>query len=334
MKRGSGVRWLKIGFLLAGLGLLAVIVSDTDLAEVGRLVAAVGWGMTAVLTVYFVAFLVDTASWQLALPAAPFDGRWLGRLWVVRMIGEAFNNTIPAGSFGGEPLKAMLLKQRYGISYREATASLILTRTVNLIALVLFLTVGFALIVADPRLAPGYRAIAATGLAVFSVCILGFFMVQRLRLSSMVVGWIMHRPQQRRIAGVLAHIEDIDARFVEFYAGNHGRFAAATLLALANWMLGVVELWLVFEFLERPISFAEAWMIEAAAQLVRTGTFFIPASIGAQEGAFVVMCAAISGSPTLGIAVALVRRLREILWIGCGFALTVVTGWPRRAANT
>ena len=54
---------------------------------------------------------------------------------------------------------------------------------------------------------------------------------------------------------------------------------------------------------------------------MRSGTFFIPASIGAQEGAFLLVYTAITGSPSLGIAVALVRRLREVLWIGWGVAL-------------
>ena len=52
------------------------------------------------------------------------------------------------------------------------------------------------------------------------------------------------------------------------------------------------------------MSFVDAWIIEAVAQLVRTGTFFIPASIGAQEGAFMLVCAAMTGSPALGVAVA------------------------------
>jgi uncharacterized membrane protein YbhN (UPF0104 family) len=315
------MRWVKIAFLLGGLALLAFIVSETDLGEVGRLVTAVGWGMAAILAVYFVAFLIDTFSWQIALPTAPLDARWLGRLWLVRMIGEAFNNTIPAGTFGGEPVKAVLLKERYAIGYPEAAASLVLTRTVNLIALVAFLAVGFALILVDPRLDAALKAVAATGLAAFSACIFGFFLVQRFRLASIVATWTARLPFARRIVGALEHVHDIDARFVGFYSGAPARFASATLLALANWALGAVELWLALDFLGHPVTIGEAWVIESAAQLVRAGTFFIPASIGAQEGAFVVMCAAITGSPTVGVATALVRRIREVLWIGWGLAL-------------
>jgi putative membrane protein len=327
------VPYLRIAFLLAGVALLALIVRSVDLAEVARLVTQLGWGLAAVLALYLLAFVVDTASWQLALPAAPLTARWLARLWAVRMIGEAFNATLPAGSVGGEPVKAMLLKRHYDVGYRDATASLILTRTVNLIALVLFLAVGFGLILADGRLAFGFKAAAGAGLAVFAAAILGFFLVQRYRLSSVIAGRASRWRGARRIAGALEHVHDIDGRFVRFYAGSPARFSGAAALALFNWVLGAVEVYMVMEFLGHPVGFTDAWVIEAAAQLVRTGTFFIPASIGAQEGAFVVLYAVITGSPTQGVAMALVRRIREILWIGWGFALGPVVSRTRPVAQ-
>ena len=71
-------------------------------------------------------------------------------------------------------------------------------------------------------------------------------------------------------------------------------------------------------FLDHPISLSDAWIIEAMTQLVRAGTFFIPASIGAQEGVFVIIGGTISGSPSAGLAAGVIRRIREIIWIGWG----------------
>ena len=75
------------------------------------------------------------------------------------------------------------------------------------------------------------------------------------------------------------------------------------------------EIYYTMIFLEHPISITEAWMIEAIAQMVRAGTFLIPASIGAQEGAFLLVYMVITGSPALGIFVAMIRRCCEILWL-------------------
>ncbi len=56
---------------------------------------------------------------------------------------------------------------------------------------------------------------------------------------------------------------------------------------------------------------------------MRVGTFFIPASLGATEAAMVLLYEALVGAPSLGFAVALIRRARELLWIAWGLWL----GW-------
>ncbi len=86
-------------------------------------------------------------------------------------------------------------------------------------------------------------------------------------------------------------------------------------------MIGVFETYYALTFLGADVTIRDAWIIEAMAQMMRMGSFFIPASIGVQDGAFVLMCTAITGSPSLGVAVALVRRFREIIWVGAGFGL-------------
>ncbi|CAN0502784.1 unnamed protein product, partial [Ectocarpus sp. 8 AP-2014] len=70
-----------------------------------------------------------------------------------------------------------------------------------------------------------------------------------------------------------------------------------------------------------PVSFSDAVIIEGVTQLVRTGSFFIPLSLGAQEGAIVLIAGSLTGSPSAGLAAALVRRARELLWIVWGLWL-------------
>jgi len=215
----------------------------------------------------------------------------------------------------------MLLKKHYGIGYREGTASLILARTINLIALVIFLVGGFALMIAAGSLPGAYEIVAGVGLLVLGLAVALFFVVQRFGVTSLTGVWIGGWRFGARVKDVLHHIRDMDDRLVHFYTGTRGRFAGALLLAFVNWLLGAVEIYYTLLFLGYPISWADAWIIEAVAQLVRTGTFFIPASIGAQEGAFLLVCGAITGSPTLGVSVSVVRRLREVIWIVWGFTL-------------
>lgn len=318
------MRHLRLVFLLIGVGLLGVVVVETDLAAVAGHLAKIGVaGVLAVLALYFTAFLLDTVSWQLALPRAGLGLSWLYRLWKVRMVGEAFNNLIPATTLGGEPVKAVLMKKDHGIGYREAGASLVIAKTVNLLAMVAFLGIGYALMLRAEWPLFIHDLVAGIVLVVFALGIGVFAAAQPRRVWSRVLGSLSTRPWGRRLTGLLPHIEDVDVRFVEFYRGQRGRFAVALALALVNWVIGAIELYVVMGLLGHAISFADAWVVETVVQLVRAAAFFIPAGIGAQEGAFLVVVATLTGQPPLGLAVAAVRRSREIVWIAWGLAL----GW-------
>lgn len=315
------MRALKGLYLLLGVGLLAVVIAEIDVAKVADRVAGVGFGFLVILAIYLVAFAIDSVTWQMTIPSVPLTGSWAYRVWKLRMVGEAFNTVMPGGGMGGEPVKAMLLKKHYGIGFREGAASLILAKTINVIALVAFLVVGFALMIGGGSLPASYGPVAAAGLVALSVAVALFFVTQRFGVTSITGTWLSRWRVLRRVEGVLHHIHDMDQRLIGFYTKARARFAAALVLAFGNWLLGVVEIYYALYLLGHPVSWADAWIIEAAAQLVRTGAFFIPAAIGVQEGAFLLVCGAITGSPTLGVSAAIIRRLREIIWIVWGFAL-------------
>ncbi len=318
------MRYLKLLFLLIGLGLLAYVLIEVDLGAVGdRLIQLGVTGFAVALGLYFVAFLADTAAWQLMVPTARLDGAWLYRLWKVRMVGAVFNFVLPAASLGGEPVKAVLLKRRHGIGYREGAASLVIAKTTNLIALIVFSAAGLLLMLRSGALSESFGLVAWAGLGALAAGVLGFFAVQRWRVASRLGGWLTRWRHGRPLERVLVHIQDVDDRFVGFYHHKPRRFAAAFALALSNWILGMIELYFIFRFLGHPVSLAEAWIIESVVQLVRAGTFIIPASLGTMEAGFVLIVGALTGQPALGLAAAVVRRARKLLWTAWGLWL----GW-------
>lgn len=313
---------LKALFLIFGLMLLGLLARDMDAAEILRHVRQVGSaGIGLVIALYAVTFLADVAGWQLTFKTIPLNLRWLQRLYIVRMTGEALNNVTPLGAMGGEPVKAMLLKSRYGVSYRESGASLILAKTAILIALVFFLALGFVVLMPSEHIQSSYKAVAGIGLAGFGTTITLFFLVQRFRLSSWLGRLAGGSALSQRLEAALGVIHEVEDRLVSFYTERRARFAGVLALALINWLLGVVEIYALMQYLGHPVSFLDAWIIEAMAQLVRAGTSFIPASIGAQEGAIILACSAITGDPTLGFALSVIRRAREIVWIIGGLGL-------------
>jgi uncharacterized protein (TIRG00374 family) len=312
------MKLFKIIFLLLGLLLLGWVIDSTNLIETWDLVRQIGYGFILVLAIYLIAFVFDSLAWQLTILSAPLTSRWLYYLFEIKLAGEAFNNILPAASIGGEPIKALLLKNLHNINYNESIASLILVRTINTIALILFLTVGFILILESDILEIKYYSIAGTGLATLISLIFLFFTIQRFKLTSVISKALSRQRGFGWLSNFLHHINSVDEKLVIFYTAQHGRAAISFALAFCNWVLGVGEIMITMHFLGHPVTLTDAWIIEAIAQLVRAATFFIPASIGAQEGAFLVIGSAVTGSPTLGLSMAIIRRAREIIWISWG----------------
>ena len=314
-------------YLLIGTGLLVYVLSQTDLELLWLKLIESGWGIFFVLIVYFVSFSVDTVAWQFTLPSTTLNFHWLYHLWKVRVVGAAFGKMLPFSAFGGAPIKGFILKRHYKISYREGVASIILVESTHLISMIFFMASGVLLMLFDSNLPQSYSTFSAISLSALAVGIFGFYMVQRLKITSIAGGWISQRSLGRRLEKFLTHIHEFDERLVQFYTTKRSEFYGALGLNLLNWYMGAFEVYVILYFLGHPVSFTEAIMLETLVELVRAGTFFIPATLGTQEAAFLLATGAITGQPGLGVATALMRRVREIVWLVLGFTI----GWQYSA---
>ena len=316
------MRWLTALYLTLGVGLLAWILAGVDLKYAWQSMLGVGWlGLAALLGVYLAAFYLDSVSWHLAITGLPLTARWSYVVWRIRMVGEAFNTVLPAGGFGGEPVKAVLLKRHHAVTYSEGAASIILARTINLIGLAAFLLIGLILLAENKGVADRYGWLAAGGFAFLAFGIFALFAVQKFRAASATGAFLARTGPGRALARALIHVRGVEDRLVHFYTARPRRLLPALGLAFTNWCVGTAETWLALHLLGHPVTWAEAWIIESVAQMVRAVTFFIPANLGTQDGALVVLTGAITGVPEAGAAVAALKRLREIVFVLWGFGL-------------
>ncbi len=325
--------FFKIAAFLGGAALFAWILHDSDFGAVttilGRLGAA---GVAAVLANFSIGFIADVISWLLMFRSLPPTALWLWRIWLVQMVGEALNVLTPFGSFGGEPVKAMLLKRHYGVSYTEGSASLLLIQTVNSLAQVPFLLVAVGVLISRHLLPPALERI----ILVASIVISGFMILVLVALHSRLLAALharLERSRWSRFDQALRVMEDIEGRLFFFMRESPRRFAASYVLAFVTWMFGAVEMFILFRLLGHPISFTDAWLIEGIVSIARSVSFFIPAHLGFQDGAIALLGGALTGAPEVGIAIALARRARELAWSAMGL---VIGGWfslrkPRQA---
>jgi len=93
---------------------------------------------------------------------------------------------------------------------------------------------------------------------------------------------------------------------------RRARLAAAFLLHTLCWFLGAAELWLVFYLLGRPVSAADALVVDSIVVGLRTFVFMVPAAAGVQEASYVLACAVFGIAPATAVAASLARRARDL----------------------
>jgi hypothetical protein len=76
------------------------------------------------------------------------------------------------------------------------------------------------------------------------------------------------------------------------------------------WIFGAGEVWLALYFLGHPVTLVEALMLESLGQAVRSAAFAIPASLGAQEGGYMLLGGLLGLDPEIGLALSLAKRVR------------------------
>jgi len=315
-------RFIVNGLLLAaGFFLLYWVFSLADPAAAFARAESIGLGaFAAVMAVFIAGYLVDVWVWIIALGPAYRSPRWFWRLFKTRLLGDAINISTPVAGFGGEPAKAWVLKRRYDVPYVKTITSMVLTTTVTVVGLVCFLAVGLVLLIASPSFPADMKLWSGIAFGLLSGGIAGFLLVQRFKLTSAIAAWAHGRTGFAWLERAAEKVAEVDNGLVDFYRANPTRLLGLAVLGTFAYAVSIGEVYIALAAMGAPVSLADAWIIEAAAQLVRAVAFMIPGALGVQDGAFIWATAVITGQPQAGAAVALVRRAREIVWVCAGAA--------------
>jgi uncharacterized protein (TIRG00374 family) len=308
-------------YLLLALGFstLAFLVWHIGPGRIYAAAAELGPGALLVILIpSLVMYVLEAYGWRLTLSSAA-DGIPFWKLLAIRTAGEVVNMTTPTAYVGGEPLKAYLLK-RHHIPMVEGLASVVIAKTVMTLAQVLFILIGIVLAFWTLGIAGSSSQMAAAGLltaALLSLGVAAFIFVQKRGLFM----WILQTLRWLRLRIALLEAREEKHRSV---------FYASTTVYLLGWLAEALEVYVIIFYLAGSASMPSAISIGALSVLIKGGTFFIPGSLGAQDGGNLLLVKAFGYSDVTGITFALLRRFRELVWIGIGLVCLATLGKDRR----
>ena len=281
----------------------------------------------------FIMYAIEAYGWKITLgPSGRAVSFW--RIFAIRTAGEVVNMTTPTAYVGGEPLKAYLLKKHH-VPMVEGLASVVIAKTTMTIAEVLFILLGIALGVfllggGDSSGQTVAAALLSVGLLAFGTAAFVFvqrrglftWMLEMIRKLGFRVGFLEPREEKLR---------ELDRTILDFYTHQRPAFYASTGLYFLGWLAEALEVYVIIDYLGGPALAFSAISIGALSVFIKGGTFFIPGSLGAQDGGNLLLLKAFGYSDVTGITFALLRRFRELVWIGIGLLCLAAMGKDRPA---
>jgi hypothetical protein len=267
-------RAIAVGSSVVGAAAFAYTLSAIGITNVREAMARVGWGFAAILLMSSVREVAKAAAW--AQTFTDTHRLSLVDAFRARLAGEALSTLVPMGFVVGEPTKAQYVD--HCMPFDTAFKGLLLE---------------FAFYTAS--------------LALFAVVALILFVPNKVVLVAAIVGvgiLAVVRPVRRALAPV--------RRFV---IAQPLRACTIGALEAAYHALGLAETYLILRFLF-PVG--ATWTAAIAFETINRGVTMafkmVPLRIGIDEASAALIANHLAIGPSIGVMLALVRKLRVLFW--------------------
>ena len=134
--------------------------------------------------------------------------------------------------------------------------------------------------------------------------------MQNQRVFSRLRAWLEVRgaaSRPGRLARALDRLRDVEDQLIAFYSREPRRLVLSVAFAIVQWSTDVIAIWVAVRLLGSSITFLNAFAVQAFILMVLASLFFVPADLGTQDAAIAYACGIVTGSSSLGVAVAALR---------------------------
>ena len=312
------------GFFLFGLGVLALMVTRLDFQEVCTGVQRAGYWFFAVVAIWFFLYLLNTSAWYIIIRSLSPKKVSFWWLYKITVSGFALNYATPGGLMGGEPYRVMSLSPVIGTA--SASSSVILYAMTHICSHFWFWLLAVVLYLLTQPLNIGI-GIMLTAVSTFCLLAIWFFLKgYKKGIAVRCLSLLSRFPMVKRWAkGFFESHEEqlnaIDRQIAALHNQNRRTFISAVALELLCRVLSAFEIFFILLVILPSASYLDCILILAFTSLIANMLFFMPLQLGGREGGFLMSAKGLSLSFGAGIFVALLVRLRELIWTAIGLLL-------------
>lgn len=321
------------GFFIFGIVVLAIMITQLDFAQVWQGLKHAGYWFFAVLALWTGLYGFNAGAWYLIIKGVcnqkennestptPVSFAWIYKLTVS---GFALNYATPGGLMGGEPYRIMELAPVIGTE--RASSSVILYAMTHIFSHFWFWLLSAIVFVFVHPINFLLGTLLAATLAFTCLGIWVFIAGYRKGLANRAMNLLRHIPFVKKWAGPFVEkhrqqLDTIDRQIAELHRQNPKNFMGALLLELSCRIISALEIYFILLVVLPEVNYINCVLILAFTSLFANLLFFIPLQLGGREGGFLMSCTTFGISASNGIFVALIVRIRELIWTGIGLLL-------------
>ena len=320
------------GFFVFGVVVLIIMVTQLDFNAVWQGLKHAGYWFFAVLALWLFLYAFNTGAWYLiikgvcdqdaggaSIKKVPFS--WL---YKVTVLGFALNYATPGGLMGGEPYRIMELAPKIGTE--KASSSVILYAMTHIFSHFCFWFAAIFLYLFT-RHTDFLMGILLASAAAFCLLGLWFFIAgYRKGLANRMLNFMRHIPFVKKWATPFVdkhreQLDNIDRQIAALHKQTPIYFLGSVALEFCCRVVSALEIYFILLVLMPEADYLACVLILAFTSLFANLLFFMPLQLGGREGGFLMSSAGLGIPASAGIFVALIVRLRELVWTGIGLLL-------------
>ena len=319
-------------FFVFGLVVLVIMLTQLDFKQVWEGLRHTGYWFFAVIGLWVVLYIFNTGAWytiirsQTTTEDGQKDTRHVKFWWLykVTISGFALNYATPGGLMGGEPYRIMELAPKIGTA--RASSSVILYAMTHIFSHFWFWGIASLLYIFMRPMDFLMTVLLAVTIAFCSLGIWFFLSGYKKGLANRCMKLLSRMPLIKKWAKPFIdnhreQLDTVDRQIAALHNQNPRSFFCAVLLELGCRFCSALEIVFILFVLQEKVSYFDCVFILAFTSLFANMLFFMPLQLGGREGGFLMSTTKLGLAASQGIFLALIVRLRELVWTGIGLLL-------------
>jgi uncharacterized protein (TIRG00374 family) len=300
--------FISVSLILGGVIFFAVL-RKVGWGEVWRVTNILSWKqMLLVITIFLISVIFSGLCDKIILKTMTRKKIPFIKVTKANLVEFAISYLTPSAYLGGEPFKAILIKEEIGIDLKSSIVAVVIEKISRLTADILLVVVGAVYLFVYFQL-PQWLNWFLLSILVLFLGLAFFFYYRTYRNKGFLTPLIniFGFEKDSRFGEIAGHIQEVEDSISIFFTRHSRRLISVVVLSLISRFFMLFSVWLIILFLGAKIGLIQIFGFYALT--VSVFLVPIPGALGVQEMTQAVIFGIFGLKSSVGIAFSLIYRL-------------------------